>query len=553
MKQVFRTMVLLTAIVVGATHCGGSDGAASTSASTGTGGTGSTGGSGGTDQAVSEILSNDFANATNWTVVGTGAVVAPTGYSAQAGDKVYEFTQLGTGFGDTKLDYCVQIDRTKTTKISYSVRPNTGTATSSTRLSASGTGYYTDATCTTADNSLNSFPDYDTENLTDGQWKEISKVIPPAGGSAATHFKFSIRAKDASACTKATTAGGCFAFDKVRVHQNMHKISGTVSGLTGTLVLQNNSGNDLTVNSGASTFEFTKRVKHAYAVTVKTQPAGQVCSIKDGSGNATEDVSTMSIKCGAPLDVGGTITGLSAGSVKLALNTEASQSFSASGTYTLSAKLATGADYSVAVKEHPVGHYCFISNETGSAASANVTNVNISCRTSLITNHSFEGPSKTGWEVNGTGDAVNPTGYTAQAGNDVFEFTALTTGFGGAKIDFCLPIDENKPTKVLLRARSNTGDNSAEVRVAASSYGYYKDSSCTSKNKNGTKVGDHDLGKVKNGEWTTLNVDIPANGHADSNYMKISFRSRHDVTTSCNKTTGNGGCFAFDNLVLVQE
>ena len=57
-----------------------------------------------------------------------------------------------------------------------------------------------------------------------------------------------------------------------------HQVGGTVSGLSGTVVLQDNGGDDLSVSaSGAFTFATALAAGSAYNVTVKTNPAGQTC------------------------------------------------------------------------------------------------------------------------------------------------------------------------------------------------------------------------------------------------------------------------------------
>ncbi|MCB1158244.1 MAG: SBBP repeat-containing protein [Leptospiraceae bacterium] len=77
-----------------------------------------------------------------------------------------------------------------------------------------------------------------------------------------------------------------------------YAISGTISGLTASgLVLQNNSADDLTVAANATTFSFATKVSGAYSVTVKTQPSGLICTVSNGSGTATADVSNVSITC----------------------------------------------------------------------------------------------------------------------------------------------------------------------------------------------------------------------------------------------------------------
>ena len=55
-----------------------------------------------------------------------------------------------------------------------------------------------------------------------------------------------------------------------------YSVGGTVTGLSGSVVLQDNAGDDLTVNSNGP-FKFATALANgaAYHVTVKTQPAGQ--------------------------------------------------------------------------------------------------------------------------------------------------------------------------------------------------------------------------------------------------------------------------------------
>jgi Beta-propeller repeat len=75
-------------------------------------------------------------------------------------------------------------------------------------------------------------------------------------------------------------------------------IGGTVSGLTGTLVLQNNGGDNLSL-TGNGAFKFNTELASAaaYAVTVLTQPIGQFCTVSGSSGAATDDVTTVAVQC----------------------------------------------------------------------------------------------------------------------------------------------------------------------------------------------------------------------------------------------------------------
>ncbi len=87
---------------------------------------------------------------------------------------------------------------------------------------------------------------------------------------------------------------------------NAYPVGGTVTGLTGNLVLQNNGGDDLTVNADG-TFSFQTPVASGamYAVTVKTQPlAGmtKLCTVTQGSGTVdTGPISTVTVTCATPV------------------------------------------------------------------------------------------------------------------------------------------------------------------------------------------------------------------------------------------------------------
>jgi hypothetical protein len=66
-----------------------------------------------------------------------------------------------------------------------------------------------------------------------------------------------------------------------------YALGGTVNGLTGTgLVLINGSVDTLTVAAAAPTFTFAKPVlvDASYGVSILTQPAGQTCTVVNGTG-----------------------------------------------------------------------------------------------------------------------------------------------------------------------------------------------------------------------------------------------------------------------------
>ena len=80
-----------------------------------------------------------------------------------------------------------------------------------------------------------------------------------------------------------------------------YSIGGTVSGLSGTVVLQDNGGDDLSVSSnGAFTFATPVADGVAYNVTVKSNPSGETCTISSGSGTvAAANVTSVAVTCAA--------------------------------------------------------------------------------------------------------------------------------------------------------------------------------------------------------------------------------------------------------------
>lgn len=91
----------------------------------------------------------------------------------------------------------------------------------------------------------------------------------------------------------------------------MHTVGGTLSGITsGKLVLQNNAGDDLTLTADGK-FSFATPVKEGstYAVTVRTQPLWQFCTVSNGGGNAAAEVTGVTVSCKEALATVSTFAG----------------------------------------------------------------------------------------------------------------------------------------------------------------------------------------------------------------------------------------------------
>src|ERR1700722_18046595 len=211
-----------------------------------------------------------------------------------------------------------------------------------------------------------------------------------------------------------------------------YTVGGTIAGLTGTAVLENNAGNDLsTSTNGAFTFSTALAAGAAYNVTVKTNPSGQLCTVTNPSGTiAAANVTNVSISCVTQVaptyTVGGTIAGLT-GTAVLENNAGNDLSTSTNGAFTFSTALAAGAAYNVTVKTNPSGQLCTVTNPSGTIAAANVTNVSISCVTQVAPTYTVGGTIA---GLTGTAVLENNAGNDLSTStNGAFTFsTALAAG-----------------------------------------------------------------------------------------------------------------------------
>jgi alpha-tubulin suppressor-like RCC1 family protein len=165
----------------------------------------------------------------------------------------------------------------------------------------------------------------------------------------------------------------------------IYTISGNVSGLSGTgLVLQNNSGNNLPISTnGNFTFSTPIASGSTYSVTVLTQPSNpaQNCVVTAGGGTANANVAGIQVTCTTvPFTIGGTITGLTSSGLVLQDNGGDSLPVSAAATsFTFDTLVPSGSSYAVTVLTQPSGPTCFVTNGSGTVASASVTNITINC------------------------------------------------------------------------------------------------------------------------------------------------------------------------------
>lgn len=172
------------------------------------------------------------------------------------------------------------------------------------------------------------------------------------------------------------------------------RIGGTVTGLNGSLVLQLNNAETLTVN-GDGAFAFSQRLApgSSYQVSVITQPGTQQCFVTSGSGAAFSNVSAIQISCSnvpPPLrTVSGSVLDLT-GTLMLRLNEGNTLVVSSNGSFSFPMQLPQGSPYLVTVVQQPTGQLCQLISASGTVGDTD-PHVGITCVNTYSVGFSFSG------------------------------------------------------------------------------------------------------------------------------------------------------------------
>jgi hypothetical protein len=170
-------------------------------------------------------------------------------------------------------------------------------------------------------------------------------------------------------------------------------IGGTVTGLpaASTITLKNGGNAKDVSNSATSQVYFSVPINSPYDVTIlaSSVPVGYVCNITPPtSGTAYANVTNMNITCDSiNVTIGGTVTGLPAASTITLKNGGSSKSVSNSATSQVYFSVPINSPYDVTIlaSSLPVGYVCTISPPTSGTASVSVTNMDITCDTTIVT------------------------------------------------------------------------------------------------------------------------------------------------------------------------
>ncbi|HVV49714.1 MAG TPA: hypothetical protein VHO06_08650, partial [Polyangia bacterium] len=167
---------------------------------------------------------------------------------------------------------------------------------------------------------------------------------------------------------------------------NTYTVSAAVSGLSGTVVLQDNGGDNLSVTaSGTSAFATKIASGATYSVSVLTQPATQTCTVTAPTGTIAAANVTVTVTCVTnTYSIGGSVSGLTGAGLVLQDNGGDNLAVSASGTFTFVTKIAAGSTYAVSVGTQPAGQLCSVTSGSGTVGGANVTNVSVTCSNASV-------------------------------------------------------------------------------------------------------------------------------------------------------------------------
>ena len=115
----------------------------------------------------------------------------------------------------------------------------------------------------------------------------------------------------------------------------------------------------------------------------------------------------------AYVTIGGSVSGLSNGTIQLVNNGKDKLTVSSNGSFKFSLSIASGTGYAVSVSSQPSGLSCTVTNGTGTAT-ADVSNTSVNCVPYVFTRRSL--PS-----VYNTGKAINYSAYRTAGGPTAFE------------------------------------------------------------------------------------------------------------------------------------
>jgi len=178
--------------------------------------------------------------------------------------------------------------------------------------------------------------------------------------------------------------GGTDSADNASGALATYTVGGTVSGLAPgeSVILRNNNADSRSISSnGAFAFATASPGGTTYAITVGTQPVGELCTVVGGTGTiSTANVSDAAVTCmDRAFRLGGSIQGLTSAGLVLADGSDTVTVSGGTTTFTLPTPIAFTSRYTVTVNVQPAGQSCAVMNGSGVMPAGNVMSVSVSC------------------------------------------------------------------------------------------------------------------------------------------------------------------------------
>ena len=325
---------------------------------------------------------------------GTCSLSVP-GSALQSGANSVTATFLGSGAYPTSTSSIVTVTVTNTSGTPASITASSGTPQSA----AINTAFAAPLVATVKDSGGNPVAGV-TVTFTapatgaSGSFAGGVNTATTNSSGVATSATITANATAGSYTVAASVAGvstpASFALTNAAGTTATYTIGGNVSGLRRgkSVTLLDNGGDPLTVDANGR-FTFTKALPSgaSYDVTVGDHPTDGTCTVARGSGTVgSANVTNVDVDCRTKTyTIGGNVSGLRSGkSVTLLDNGRDPLTVDANGRFTFTKALPSGASYDVTVGEQPTDGTCTVARESGTVGSADVTNVDVDCRTKMV-------------------------------------------------------------------------------------------------------------------------------------------------------------------------
>ena len=283
-------------------------------------------------------------------------------------------------------------------------------------------------------------------------------VNPLASGAP---FNVSIKTQPSAPAQTCSVSGGTGTVGSadissvvVNCGSNTFTVGGNITGLVGSAVLRNNGGNDLTLSANGS-FAFSLPIASGtpYAVTVFAQPSyaprAQTCTVTSGSGTMpSANVTNVAVTCVTnTYTIGGTVSGLSSGTLVLQDNGADNKTITVNGAFTFSTPIASGNAYAVTRLSQPAGLSCNVASGAGTVTSANVTTVSVTCSPLVVLSENFDAVTAPALPAGWTSTVITGAGVQPWSTSTALADTAPNGVFVA---------EPTKPTDIVLDSPSFT-------------------------------------------------------------------------------------------------